>query len=240
MLEPSPLQPYFSTVYIPDLRSLNLSEDEQATISRLQMRMWRQRSWMLTTDAYYRGMQIISNLGIAIPPELNDLRILVGWPKVAVDPYVERLSIDSFRVSNSTKADETLSDMWISAGMEAEQSVAFLESLVMGRAYYTVGSGLEDGDPPCIGVESPLNMSVGWDARTRKPKEALQSYWMDSRRHAALYLPERDDPRRGERRTRSGRLSTGTSTISGWCRSFGRRTVRGRRIVTGRRRSPPS
>lgn len=189
LFAPSPFTPpSFATVYIPDLQSLNLSEAERATISRLQMRSWQDRQWMLLTDAYYRGMQVITNLGISIPPELADLRVIVGWPKIAVDPYVERLHLDSFRVGNSTIADETLTDLWVHNGMDAEQSIADLEALVMGRSWYVLGSGDADGDPPRICVESPLNMSASWDTRTRRPKEALQSYWLDGRRHAALYL----------------------------------------------------
>ena len=190
LLEPTPFQPSFSTVYIPELSSLGLSEDERTLISRLQMKAWRARQWMLLTDAYYRGMQVVTNLGISIPPELSNLRVLVGWPKVAVDPYVERLRLDGFRVGHSLTADETLSDLWLHNGMAAEQSLADLESLVAGRSYYVLGSGLDAGDPPSICVESPLNMSVNWDLRTRLPKAALQSFWLDGYRHAALHLPD--------------------------------------------------
>lgn len=191
-LQPSPFAPpTFSTVYIPDLASLNLSEAERATISRLQMQAWRQRDWMLLTDSYYRGMQLIANLGISIPPELEFLRVVLGWPKVAVDPFVERLGVDSFRLAHATTADDTLADVMLANGMEGENSVAFLEALVMGRSFYTLGTGDDPvNDPPEVCVESPLNMSVAYDMRTRRPREALQSYWMDNRRRAALYLPD--------------------------------------------------
>lgn len=183
--------PYFSPVYIPALPSLNLSDAERVIISKLQMRAWRQRYWMELTDSYYRGMQVIQDLGIAIPPELSgQLRTIVGWPRIAVDPFVERLGVDCFRLAGETEGDQDLEDLWLGAGMDAEQSLAYTDALVMGRSWLLMGSPLEDGDPAEICVESPLNISAAWDVRSAEPTQVLQSYWLDDRRHAALYLPE--------------------------------------------------
>jgi hypothetical protein len=136
-------------------------------------------------------MQVIESLGIAVPPELDGLRVIIGWPKIAVDPFVERLAIDSFRLSSGTSPDDvTLTDVMLANGFEAEQSIAFLEALVMSRSYLTVGSPDEPGGAPEVCVESPLNMAVNWDLRGRAPTAALQSYWVDGYRHAVLYSPD--------------------------------------------------
>lgn len=181
-------QPYFSPVFIPTLPDLSLSESERATISKLQMRGWRDRYRLELTDSYYRGMQVITNLNIAIPPELTSLRTIVGWPKIAVDPFVERLSCEGFRLHGATDTDQDLEDLWLANGMDAEQSLVYTDALVMGRGWTTVGSPQNPGDAPIISVESPLNMTVAWDVRSQLPKEALQSYWLDGRRHAVLFL----------------------------------------------------
>lgn len=179
-------QPYWAPVFIPQL--LSLSDDERKTISRLEMRQWRDRAWLEITDSYYRGMQIITDLHIAIPPELDGLRTIVGWPKIAVDPYVERLSIDGFRLSDATDSDQDLSDLWTLNGMDGEQSLLFTDALVMRNGWTIVGSPAEAGDLPVISVESPLNMTVEWDLRTGLPSNALQAYWLNGRRHAVLYI----------------------------------------------------
>lgn len=181
--------PSFSPVYIPDLPSLHLSDDERALISKLQMMAWRQRAIMELTDAYYRGEQIITNLRIAIPPELEFLRVIVGWAAMAVDPLVERLSVDGFRLPNATDVDQDMQDVWLLNGMDAKQSLAFTDAFSMGRAWLLGGSPTEAGGVPVMSVESPLNIAATWDAWTAKPKELLQSFWLDNRRHAALYLP---------------------------------------------------
>lgn len=189
----SPLR--FSPVYIPDLPSLHLSDDERAIISKLQARMWRQRYLMELKNAYYMGEQIITSLGIAMPPELEGvLRAVVGWAAMAVDPYVERLGLDSLTLPGSDDADETLTMLFGENGFDAELPVAITDALVMGRAWFTLGSrpNYNNDDPtiPDICVESPLNIAVSWDVRSALPKALLQSYWLDNRRHAALLLPD--------------------------------------------------
>lgn len=183
-------QPLFSPLLIPALPNLNLSDSERSLIGWLQTRSMLLRQQMELREAYYQGTQIVTSLGIAIPPELAHLRTIVGWPAKAVDPYADRLRGDGFRLADATDSDMDLRDIWVANGMDGEQSLAFTDALAMGRSYITVGSPTEAGDEPVMCVESPLNMSVSWDVRYARPKAALQTYWLDEQRHAALYLPE--------------------------------------------------
>lgn len=185
-LEPSPFVD-FSPIVFPTLPSLQLTDDERAQIAKLQQIQWRQRYWMELTDSYYRGMQVVTNLGIAIPPELSGLRTLVGWGRIPVDPMVERLAVDGFRLKGATEVDDDLQQIWDDNAMGAEQKLAFIDALSMGRAWFTVGAPDEPGDSPKISVESPLNMVALWDSRTMKPKLALQTYWLDQAWNAAFY-----------------------------------------------------
>jgi hypothetical protein len=177
----------FSPVTVPDLPSLNLTEAQRHLVSRLQAKSLRERFTMELNDLYYRGEQAITSLGIAIPPQLSGLRTIVGWPAIAVDPLDERLEVEGFRLAGATDADQSLWDMWTANDMPAEQSLAFVDALVMGRAWLTVGSPVESGDAPVICVESPMNMSVDYDLRAREPQAALQTYWDNGVRKAALY-----------------------------------------------------
>lgn len=186
----SPFQPFsFPPQSVPILPSLTLSEDERQLIATLQARADLYYGQMLLSDAYYNGRQIINDLGIAIPPELQPLRTIVGWPRMAVDPIVDRLSLDGFRMPGQTDADEDLVAIWQANSMDSEQSLLFTDALSMGRGYLTVGSPHEKGGEPVIRAESPLNMSVLWDVIKHRPTAALQSYWVGQARHAAIYLP---------------------------------------------------
>lgn len=178
--------PFFS---IPTLPTLSLSDDERQMVERLEDEGRKCRSEMLLDEAYYLGEQVIRNLRIAVPQELEFLRTIVGWGALAVDPYVERHGIDCFRLPDGTDADPYLSSIWAGNGLDAELPLAITDALSMSHGYWTVGSPLESGGVPRVTVESPLNMSVLWDLRGIDPEGALQEYWKDGRRHAALLLP---------------------------------------------------
>ncbi len=183
-------RPTYSPVYVPAMPSTVLSDDERRLIESLQMRGWDQRQQLELRDLYYRGLQVITNLRIAIPKELEHIRVVVGWPRQGIDPFVERLSAEGFRLPGATDADPDLEAVWSANGLDADQSLVFTDALVMGRAWIAVGSPASAGGSPVMAVESPLNMAVEWDLRAQSPRAALQSYWQDGRRHAALYTPE--------------------------------------------------
>lgn len=179
--------PRFTT---PTMPLLGLSESEQALIKTLQGKAMHARSEMLLTEAYYLGEQVIQNLRIAVPKELEFLRTLVGWPSMAVDPYVERLEADCFRQASATDGDDYLGGIMDANGFGAEQSVAFTDALSMRCAYWMVGSPAERGGVPLVTVESPLNMSVLWDLRGTTARAAMQEYWdEDGTKRGALVLP---------------------------------------------------
>lgn len=181
--------PRFAPGVTPTLQTLSLTDEQRNAISRLQSNAIRDRWLMMLTDAYYRAEQIITSLGIAVPPQLQHLRVVPGWAAVAVDPLVERLSVDSFRLPGQTDADSDLMALWTENGMAGEQNMAYIDALSMGRSWLTVGTSYEADGPAVICVESPLNMFVGYDTRSREPKIALQQFWMDGIARAAFYEP---------------------------------------------------
>lgn len=182
--------PTFPRTSMPDLPLLGLSEDERALIQALMGQAYRTRTQMVLSESYYLGEQVIQNLRIAVPKELEFLRTLVGWPAMAVDPYVERLRADSFRIPTATEGDDHVAELFAENDFASEQALAFTDALSMGRSYWMVGSPVESGGAPQITVESPLNMGVLWDLRGTSPRAALQEYWSeDLRKRGALLLP---------------------------------------------------
>jgi hypothetical protein len=181
----------YGVATIPGLPLINLRDDERAAIERLQHRMWSDRPLLLLNDAYYKGEQVMTNLGIALPPELTGLRVILGWPRIAVDPYIERLRVDSFRLATADSADETLSMLRLVNGLESEESLSFTDALVMGRGWLTIGRDEDDGpdDLPDVCAESPLNLVADYDSRSQMPKAALQTYYNEGRQYGAYYLP---------------------------------------------------
>jgi hypothetical protein len=171
-----------------------LSDEELAFVSRLTSRVLSKRYQLELRDAYYRGTVRIQDLGISIPPQMRNVHTVVGWPRVACDALDQRLNVDGFRYPDSNDVDTELQEIWLGNDLDAEHSLGNLDSLVFGCGYVGVGSpetGPNTVDtPPLITVESPRDVAVEWDARTRTIVAALRLYGFEGSRQATLYLPD--------------------------------------------------
>lgn len=183
------------TVSIPELPLLTLSDDELALIQVLRQDLLSDRWRLQLLDAYFGGEQLVRDLGISIPPQLRGLHTVIGWPRIGVESLEERLDLEAFRWADGSDASE-LSEIAAANDLFDESSLAHLDALTYGREYLAVGSGDGDDAPPLITVESPLDMTLLWDARLRMGTAALrecQPDWLDSSindRMVVLYLPD--------------------------------------------------
>ncbi|MFJ4925275.1 phage portal protein [Streptomyces sp. NPDC088736] len=185
------------TAYAPELPLTFLSDDELALINVLRADMLRDRWELKLRDAYFNGEQLVRDLGISIPSQLKGLHTVIGWPRVGVESLEERLDLEAFRWADG--ADSTdLEEIADANDLFDESSLAHLDALVYGREYLAVGSGDCGGDcPPLITVESPLDMTLLWDARLRMGTAALRECAADDfvesgpeERMIVLYLPD--------------------------------------------------
>ena len=186
---PVSLLPELQGWQLPAPSADGLSESERQTIIGLSARLGVQTYDMRLSRMYYEGTQRLANLGVSIPQQLAAVRVIVDWPRITVDPLSQRAIVAGFRLPGATDADSELMEHWQANGMDAESPLCFLDSLICGRGYMVVGSPDQPGDSPLITVESPLNMSVQWNPRTRKAMSAYQAYEAEGQFFAALYLP---------------------------------------------------
>jgi hypothetical protein len=185
------------TAYAPELPLTFLSEDELALINVLRADMMRDRWALQLRDAYFNGEQLVRDLGISIPPQLKGLHTVIGWPRVGVESLEERLDLEAFRWADGSDSSE-LDEIADANDLFDESSLAHLDALVYGREYLAIGSGDCDGDcPPLISAESPLDMTLMWDARLRMGTAALRECAADTyiesgpeERMLVLYLPD--------------------------------------------------
>lgn len=183
----------------PTLPLLDLSPDELDMLQLLQAELVVAGPFLQIYDAYYRGEQLIRDLGISIPPQLRGLRTVIGWPGIAIDRVEERLDIEGFRFADSASADNGLSEIWAANQLDLESELAHLDALVYGHCYICGGTGDEETDLPILTVESPTQVTVLYDARLRMIIAALRMYDLDNtpdtpptefERAATLYLPD--------------------------------------------------
>lgn len=171
-----------------------LTQSELDLIQKLSEKIQFDRFRYELLNAYYEGTMRIASLGISIPPQLERLRTVIGWPGVVVDSVDERLDVEGFRFSDGVDADEGLWETWQANDLDAESQLAHLDALIYGSAYAAVGANEKPGGQPIITVESPKDLACLWDARTRSVTSAFRDYAVgeigfDRIRLGTLYLP---------------------------------------------------
>ena len=183
------LLPEFAGATFPAPSIPGLSDDEQRLVIGLSTKLTYLSTEMLIRNAYYDGTQRLQDLGISIPPQLAGVRTVVDWPRICVDPLVQRCIVDGFRLPDATDVDDELWQHWQANDLDAEFPLCALDALALGRGYMIIGSPDRPGDSPVITVESPLNCSVTWDPRTRRNTAAYQAYEAEGVFRAVLYTP---------------------------------------------------
>ena len=144
---------------------------------------------------YYDGRHRLATLGLSLPPALDTLEVVVNWPRVAVEAIVERSDVKTIRRGGEIAADEVLLEQFDANNLDAQMVMFNRDKLIYGRAFLSVGSNEADPEHPLMMVESPRELSVLVDRRSRSLTAALRvvrgdSSVVDSVFAATLYLPE--------------------------------------------------
>ncbi len=171
-----------------------LSDEEGEWVMRLGRRLQATQSGDQLMDSYYQGEQRLMQLGLAVPPELRRFTTIVNWPALVVDAIEERCDVKSFLRGGGDMADSELREGWDANNLDSEFPLTFVDHLVYGRGFLSVGTNDEDPDNPIIAVESPMEMAVDICPRTRRVKAAYKLYGA-SQEHptphlATLLLPD--------------------------------------------------
>lgn len=172
-----------------------LSLDESVLFRALVADLESTKSADDLNDAYYEGSQRLAHIGLAVPPELRHFETVVNWSRTAPDSIVERLAPKAIRMPGKTTADPVLQEGFAANNLESELPLLWTDTLVYGRGFMCVGANAEDPDHPLITVESPREMAVKIDPRTKRVSAALRLYGGTVEKPepvlATLYTPDR-------------------------------------------------
>lgn len=164
-------------LWSPITPSTTAGRDEAGTVAALTDVIESRRFALKLRDAYYRGEQSISDLGISVPPQLRWLKVPLGWPRVCVDAIEERLRVQTMKCGTDGMEDELrLADLWNGNDLDAAQSMVHLDALIFGVAYVSIGANPKGSGLPVIRVESPLDMAVDYDVVSDTIRSALRVY----------------------------------------------------------------
>ena len=142
---------------------MELTPEERRLAEKLFNKIQRQRREDRKNEHYYRGMQEIGNLGIAVPPDVQPFAFPLNWCRT----YIEANDLDSL------------------------SHLVHRDLLIYGRAFISVAAR-DGGGRPRIMPESPKDIAALVDARTREMTAALRIYRDDTgiAEYMTLYLPD--------------------------------------------------
>lgn len=147
-------------------------------------------------DAYYEGEQPLSYMHPELVRRMNSrLRsVVINWPQLIVDSLDECLDVTGFRLGGEQAADRDLWRIWQANRLDLHSEQAHIDALALGRAYAIVGTNEDDPSTPLVTVESPMEVHVDLDPRTRKVRAALKRQFEPedygyTEAFATLYLP---------------------------------------------------
>lgn len=166
----------------------------ESDIQRLTGLMFFEIDELQWNDAYYEGKQPLSYLSRAMQTEVGSIlrTVVLNWCRLVVDAYVARMTVDGFRFAGNQFVDDDLWTAWQGSGLDRLSKQAFTESLALKKSYMIVGAGDKPGDDPIVTVESPFQVSVVRDPRTRKIIEGLKRWVdLDRKRYSTLYQANR-------------------------------------------------
>jgi hypothetical protein len=117
---------------------------------------------------YYQGRQRLAYLGIAIPPEMRYLETIVNWCRTSVDSLAQRLNVKALILPGEETASPILQEGWDVNNLDSRMPLAITDSLTLSRGVAAVGTNEDDPDHPLITIESPREIAIEIDPRTRK------------------------------------------------------------------------
>jgi hypothetical protein len=147
-----------------------LTESEQTLFAELANTCAKKAARNAKRTKYYEGKNRLKDLGIAIPPQLRDVEMVVGWPAKAVDLLAERSIFDGFVFSGQTESEQTLSGLLEANGFSQMYRQAASDQLIHSCAFLTVSAGraFADEPPVLLSAYSALNAAAKWDFRKKR------------------------------------------------------------------------
>jgi hypothetical protein len=169
-----------------------LSDDEERTVNMLIEQLNDKMPRNLLRASYYDGKHAVRQVGSVIPPQYQDLALVLGWVAKGVDGLGRRCNIDQFVWSDGDLNSLGVTELQDTNFLMAELSQARTDSLINGVSYLVTTRG--EGDEPSVLVHArdALNATGEWNVRRRQLDSFLSITSRDGDKIAGfvLYLPD--------------------------------------------------
>lgn len=149
-----------------------LSDDERAGLAAMQARLDAVAKPNRDKQAYYEAEQVLTHMGIAIPPEVaNRIKPVIGWGGTVIDVPEERLN---FLGWNGVGVDKYgLDGIFDDNTLDVDSALSHLDALLYGTSFIRVGTGAAGEPDVVVTMHSPMDTTGVWDTRSRRMVAAL-------------------------------------------------------------------
>jgi hypothetical protein len=147
----------------------NATDDERDVIRRL-VQVWRDKlPGNLLRSTYYDGDAPLKDLGIAVPPSMRRLEVVLGWPEKAVRALASRNIWDGFVAPGGNDDPFDLSSVLEENRFDLELPQAIVSAYKHSCSFITTTVGdVASGEPAVVVVARSAEWSAAlWD-RTRR------------------------------------------------------------------------
>lgn len=134
----------------PDLR-FALSGAEQAALDQLFNRLSGKRYRHLVRRVYHDGLKTFRNLGISIPPTLNNIGTVLGWPATGVNALGRRIKSEGFVLPGGEISDFGIDEIARDNRLDIEMPQAVTSSLIHACTFISTTLGDQSlGEPEIL------------------------------------------------------------------------------------------
>lgn len=149
-----------------------LPEEEKKLLDQL-IEVWNsKKARNKLRDEYYNSKNKLKDLGISIPPALQKIETVVGWPAKAVDALAVRSRFDGFTFASGDENIE-LQNVLSQNRFGITISQATHSELINSVSFLTVSRGGKGEPKAIISAYSALNAAALWDYRRKRIKAGL-------------------------------------------------------------------
>lgn len=151
-----------------------ISEAEVNQIRKAQAFLAERAPYDRKMLSFYEGRQRLVHMGLAVPPQLQQLELVVNWGRSTVDTIEERQDVKSIIVPDDKSAADVIRRIADANNLDSELCLWKRDRLVYGRGFLSVGTNEDLNGLPIVQVESPREMAVSIDRRHRRVAYAVR------------------------------------------------------------------
>jgi len=157
----------------PDFRLDDLSDDENNILNACVRQLSSKARVNDKRSQMYEGKYRAQHLGIAVPPQLEQVETTLMWPAKAVEALEALINLEGFVVPDGTAADYGIDRIWRENRLGIEATQAHTSALKYGVSFIAVLAGGPGEPGVVIRNLSPTSSTALWDSNRRQASAAL-------------------------------------------------------------------